>query len=144
MSDDVINACKIIGGNEWEDLRGEIVTRLLEMNLERLQGIKSIKGYMLMSCYNLGLDKKKKFKDINFVELPYQLTELAPIDHQDLLDKIEADSNNPKRFYHARVFKYCIQYKTAQNFSQASGIPYNEVRRAFNDYKKYIKQWTKR
>lgn len=144
MSEDVINACKVIGGNEWEDLRGEIVTRLLEMNEERLKGIKSIKGYMIMSCYNLGLDKKKKFKDINFVELPYQMTELDPICHQELLDKIESDANNPKRFYHARVFKYCIQYKTAQNFSQASGIPYNEVRRAFNDYKIYIKQWTKR
>ena len=136
-----INACKKVSPIGWEDLRSDIATKMLEIPSEKLSRIDNVLNYMVSAAYNLNKDMLKKNKPMDISELKMQ-TE-GGFYNSSVIEKITKDLDHPKRFYHARIFMYCITYKSVKAFSRKSGIPYNEVRETFIDYKKYIKEWSK-
>lgn len=138
---DLIKACKSVSLNDWQDVRSEITTKMLEMSDDRLSNIKNILAYMVRSAYYIQIDNVRKDRPIHIDDLTI-LTEIET-DNSHIIEKIKKDLNHPKRFYHAKVFLYCVEHKSIKEFSRKIGIPYNEIRQTFLDYKKYIRQWAK-
>jgi hypothetical protein len=136
---DLIKACKNVSPNQWQDIRSEIAAKMLEMPEARINTIENILAYMVRSAYYLSIDMIRKEKPIEVSEIQTE----GSTDNSAIIEKITKDLDHPKRFYHARIFMYCITYKSVKAFSRKSGIPYNEVRETFIDYKKYIKEWSK-
>lgn len=146
---DLIKACKNIANNNWEDLRGQVLIKMLEMNQHQRDKIKSVKGFMIRSCWNLGLDiKKSKFNSLEFVQITENHHETEIVNDTFVIDRIKQDLENPKRFYNARVFVYSNVYGNVFGLYskiKKSGlyIPYNELLKAYNEYKTYIKNYAK-
>lgn len=147
-SADLIKACKSIADNNWEDLRGQVLVKMLEMNKHQREKIKSVKGFMIRSCWNLGLDiKKSKLNSIEFVQINDQvMSQVEEIKDTLIIDKIKKDLENPKRFYHARVFVYSNVYGNVYGLytnikKNGLVIPYNELLKTYNEYKQYIKNY---
>lgn len=146
-STDLIKACRSIADNNWEDLRGKITLRMLEMPIEQRLKVKSVKGFMIRSCWNLGLDEKRKFANIKFVELK-DFEENIEIVNTKVIDKIKSDLEHPKRFYHARVFVYSNVYGNVLGLykkikSTGLNIPYAELLNVYNEYKLYLKNYAR-
>lgn len=140
---DLINSCKVIGGSDWQDIRSEITTKMLEMPNERIKTIDNILAYMVTSAYRISIDNKRKIKEtVSHEAIEVIIDEV--VDNSKIIRKLKHDMNHPKRFYHARVFYSCLfEYKSIKAYSQKVGIPYNEVRTTYIDYKNYIKEWLK-
>lgn len=142
-SKDVIDACKNIGGCNWEDIRGEVVAKLLELPNEKLEKIKDFKAYIIRSCYYSAIDISRKFKNITFVELPKEMQHPRNEEQSIIFQKILKDYDNKKRFYHARVFIGVQYYGSVKAFSRVIGIPYNELGKVYKEYKEYLYRWQK-
>ena len=143
---DLIGVCKNIGGDDWQDIRGEVTAKMFEMCDEDYKKIRDVKSFMIFSCRNFGIDTIRKTKNIDlcaeFEDMAEQLTEDEDLSIK-IHEKIAEDMANPKKLYHSRVFFYCLTHKNIRAFSNEIGIPYNQVREAYNEYKSYLRNWIK-
>jgi len=100
---------------------------------------------MVLACRNYGLDKLKAIKPFSFVGLDEVLEIPEKIeDEPRIYNKIVEDMDSCKRWYHSRIFMGCLRYGSILAFSQATKIPYRELRESYKDYKEYLKDWLKK
>lgn len=112
---------------------------------DKKQSITNVVGYMVLACRNYGLDKLKAVKPFTFVKLEL-IDDLPESGFEDtrIYNKILQDMDSVKRWYHSRIFIGCLRYGSILAFSQATKIPYRELRESYKDYKEYLKDWLKK
>jgi len=145
-----MSACKNIGGQDWEDLRNEVVLKMYELSDERYTNIKNHLAFMIRVAQTTSIDKAKKHSNkyewvLNNPEWFCNIAEVVTdFDNEtDITAKLKKDIDDPKRLYHSRIFVYCNIYGSIKECSRKIGIPYKEVRTTYNDYKLYLKNWLK-
>lgn len=137
----VIRVCREVGGEHWEDIRGEVIYKLLNLSEEKQEQIKNVRGFLMYSCRNYGIDQIKKIKleTVPIIE-NIKEPELREFDILRLNRKIENDCDSPKRFFQARIFKFCQIYGV-NTFSSMIRIKRNIIIEANREYKQYLKNW---
>lgn len=138
-----LNACKRIGGQDWEDIRNEVVLKIYELDKDKQAEIKNMLAFMVTTARNIGISKLRRITETPINADYIEEIKIDGIAHETIINKIRQDIDNPKRLYHSRIFIYVNMYGSAKECSKEIGIPYKEVRDAYNDYKQYIRSWSK-
>lgn len=159
--------CKRYGHNNYQELKSEIISILLELPLEKQKRIVEnnyLTPYALQTLRFQVSNKnwtayRKKFGNRENILLigendledfttiiDEEFEELKEIDVEGLLGKIESDmlDQNNKYFYHSRLLnELIITGVNAKKLSRLIGIPYTSVRHAIKEYRQHLKQWSK-
>ena len=141
---DVIGVCKDIGGRHWEDVRGEVVAKILWMPEEEREKINNMVAYMVRLCYNYAQDLYKK-KETRVTVLTPNFDDCFDTEYIDnkIRDKVLDDCNSTKRFFNARVWVFSNQAGSVKAFSRTTTIPYRYLIQAYREYREYLQNWIK-
>lgn len=162
-NDIFIALCKRYGGDNFEDLRQEIIVMIMEMPQDKLSHIVD-SNYLLPYALQMvrfqtsthprsqGTKFNKLFNQKNqSIDEIYHPTEYEPdlelnfIDSKIILKKIWDDSSSQdnKYFYHSRLVLEKLKYKHFTMLSKVTKIPYKSVLDAVKQYRNYLDQWQK-
>lgn len=159
------NMCKRYGGNNHEDLKGEVMLIICELPQEKKKQM--IENNYLMpyalrvlrfqsagdSRCARGNSFQRKFADPTMIytgdtiDIPstpgYGIDFINDILEPKVCSKVAEDGReqtNPY-FYHSRLLMETIRYKSMKEAAKVIGIPYVSVQRNLKDYKKFLNEW---
>lgn len=158
--------CKRYGGDNYQDLKSEIMLIICELPQEKKENIVR-NDYLLPYALNIMRNQvssskwtqwRKKYEsrvpivvseDLaagdDWYEADRMVEELDPIDltNEKILKRVKDDSTDQRNeyFYHSRVLLESMKYRNVKKTAEAIGIPYKSVLRNLNDYKEALKEW---
>ncbi len=140
-SEQIINYCKKLDPNNWQDLRGDVITRILSLPEDEFKNIKSMQGFIMSSIRNRHLDnKKKRGVDLLYVDSLSDFADIPNIDY-GIRYKVLSDCFNNNRFYEARVFVYSHVFGSCRALASILKIEYRNILKSYTDYQSYLRNF---
>jgi hypothetical protein len=153
--------CRKYGHGDYQELKSEVLTILLELPDHKKQTIAEnnyltpyalqILKFQVSHCNWTAFRKKfgnrenlvlvetfEDIEDIEYFEDEIQVEKIVAKIESDMLDQ------NNKYFYHSRLLnELIITGVNTKQLSRDIGIPYTSVRHAIKEYRLHLKEWLK-
>ncbi len=149
-SHQIIKYCKVVGGNNWEELRSELIGQLYNMNVNKLYKYK-LNGFLEYVCFKICSRIKNGhvvntgiFYQHNTADITWELPLLDFIDDDvyilGLYDKV-LDLVDEQHWYNKTLFRhYYIDGMKLKEISEKYGINIKSIHYAIGKVKNEIKK----